>query len=106
VPRATLITPSEAWVVEALSDTSLMQAAVNAGVSGIVGECAGNMSCGTCQLYVAEAWLARLPEMSAAENEMLGAVASERSPNSRLACQIELRDPLNGLVVYAPMSQY
>jgi 2Fe-2S ferredoxin len=43
--------------------------------------------------------------MSSDEDEMLDATASERRPTSRLSCQIELSDELDGLVVRLPDSQ-
>ena len=40
---------------------SLMQAAVSAGVAGIVGECGGSAMCATCHVYVDEAFADQLP---------------------------------------------
>jgi 2Fe-2S ferredoxin len=84
---------------------SLMQAAVSAGVRGIVGECGGSAMCATCHVYVDEAFASRLPDPLETELEMLECTASDRLPNSRLGCQIKLSAALDGLVVRLPERQ-
>jgi ferredoxin, 2Fe-2S len=91
--------------VEELAAVSVMQAALNAGISGIVGECGGSMMCATCHVYVREPWLAKLPAMTATENEMLTMTASERKPSSRLSCQIVISAERDGITVELPESQ-
>ena len=49
--------------------TSAMQAAIGAGLSGIVAECGGSAMCATCHVYVDEAWADRLPAPLANELE-------------------------------------
>lgn len=85
---------------------SLMQAAGAAGVPGIEADCGGMMTCGTCHVYVHEPHASRLPPPSDEEDAMLGFTASPRRPNSRLSCQIDLDDSLDGLTVDLPASQY
>jgi 2Fe-2S ferredoxin len=85
---------------------SLMQAAVDANVAGIVAECGGMMTCATCHVYVREPFLGLLPAMSSDEDSMLGFTASPRQANSRLSCQIRLADELDGLTVDLPPTQY
>lgn len=92
--------------ITAMEGTSLMQAAVGAGLAGIVGECGGNAICCTCHVYVSEAWLARLPAMDENEDELLEGTASDRTPASRLSCQIKLTADLDGLTVTLPARQY
>jgi len=77
---------------------SVMEGAVNAGIDGIVAECGGACACATCHAYVDEAWLDKLPEMDDMEDAMLDA-AFERRDNSRLTCQLEVSDALDGLTV-------
>lgn len=84
---------------------SLLQGAVTNGVDGILGECGGSCTCGTCHCYVDEARLAELPAPSENELGMLEFVAAERRPNSRLACQIKATAALDGLVVHLPEMQ-
>jgi 2Fe-2S ferredoxin len=91
--------------VEVPKGTSVMQAAVDNMIDGIVGECGGSCSCATCHCYVDEAWVAKLPKPSGMEKDMLECVL-EPKPNSRLSCQIVVTDELNGLVVHLPESQF
>ena len=52
-------------------------------VPGIIGECGGELTCATCQVYVGEGWADRLPPITADEESMLD-VAAEHGPTSRL----------------------
>ncbi len=102
----TLIDASgQSRTLQAPEGQSLMQAAVSAGVRGIVGECGGSAMCATCHVYVDEAFADRLPSPLETELEMLECTASERLPNSRLGCQIKLSAALDGLVVRLPERQ-
>jgi ferredoxin, 2Fe-2S len=85
---------------------SIMQGAVNNMIDGIVAECGGGLACATCHCYVDEAWAAKVGEPSETENEMLEAAASERKATSRLSCQINVTDELNGIVIYLPETQF
>ncbi len=85
--------------------TSAMQAAMGAGLQGIVAECGGSAMCATCHVYVDEAWADRLPAALANELEMLECTASERLPTSRLSCQIKLSAALDGIVLRLPATQ-
>jgi len=91
---------------ESPSGVNLMQAATGYGVPGIVGECGGLLRCATCHVIVDPAWTAKLPPPGVDESAMLDLTAVERQPGSRLACQIQLDDSLQGLVVQVPASQY
>lgn len=92
--------------VQARAGTSLMRAAVDAGVQGIAADCGGCLTCATCHVYVDDAWLARLAPPDADEQAMLEMTASERRPGSRLSCQIALAPALDGLQVQLPPAQY
>lgn len=81
---------------------SLMQAAVDHGVKGIVGECGGSMACATCHCHVDSGWRNRTGAMSPGEADMLELSAGEVRPESRLACQITLTPELDGLVIRLP----
>ena len=106
MPKVTYVDPDGTQrELEAEAGTSVMVAAVNADIDGIVAECGGSLMCATCHVYVDDAFAGRLPEMSSDEDEMLDAAASERLPTSRVSCQIELSDELDGLVVRLPETQ-
>lgn len=91
--------------VELTEGWSLMQGATANGIDGILGECGGSCACATCHCYIQEDRLAELPPALEGELGMLENVASERRPNSRLACQIKATSGLDGLIVYLPVSQ-
>ena len=88
----------DAVEVEASSDLTLMEVAVDNNVQGIVAECGGACACATCHAYIDEAWVSRLPAISDMEDAMLDS-AMDRRPNSRLTCQIEVTEELDGMVV-------
>lgn len=85
---------------------TVMQGAINNMIDGIVAECGGGLACATCHCYVDEAWAAKAGEPSEIETEMLEAASAERKATSRLSCQINVTEELNGLVVYLPESQF
>ena len=82
--------------------TSVMHAAVDHEVPGIIGECGGCASCATCHVWVDPAWLGRLAPPDAVEDDLLGFAEAERRPTSRLGCQIAVDDVLDGLRVELP----
>jgi len=79
---------------------SLMEAAIDNDVAGIVAECGGACACATCHAYVADVWLDKLPAISNMEDQMLDSVLDRRA-NSRLTCQIEMVESLDGLEIHA-----
>ncbi|MDA9445858.1 2Fe-2S iron-sulfur cluster-binding protein [Bradyrhizobium sp. CCBAU 21360] len=76
---------------------TLMQAIRDAGLN-IAAQCGGGASCATCHVYVDEAWCAKLKPADETESAMLD-FAEARQENSRLSCQIELSEDLDGLTV-------
>lgn len=78
--------------VEVNPGTSVMQAAIDHGVAGIVGECGGSAMCATCHVYVDENDLDSFPPISAPEEEMLECTTSTRQANSRLGCQLVVHE--------------
>ncbi|SFC32694.1 ferredoxin, 2Fe-2S [Polaromonas sp. OV174] len=88
---------------------SLMQAAVAGGISEVVAECGGKLTCATCHVYVREPFAsdaAKLSPPGAEELAMLAFTAMPRQANSRLSCQIQLTPALDGLTLELPLSQY
>ncbi|WP_227468141.1 2Fe-2S iron-sulfur cluster-binding protein [Microbacterium sp. YJN-G] len=68
---------------------SVMEVAVRAGVEGIIAECGGSMSCGTCHVYAAPEESALFEEKDSSEDEMLAEIEN-CAANSRLSCQMIL----------------
>jgi 2Fe-2S ferredoxin len=91
--------------VEAAVGESVMQAALNSLVDGIVGECGGDLSCATCHVFVDPEWHDALPAASDDEEDMLEATSEEPTKFSRLSCQIKCDGKVDGLVVHVPATQ-
>jgi 2Fe-2S ferredoxin len=89
--------------VEAEAGASIMRTAVDNDVPGIIGECGGEMSCGTCHVYVQEPWATRLAPPGEEESAMLD-VVEDPQPDSRLGCQIPVTGELDGITVTVPHS--
>ena len=92
-------------VIDASNGESVMEAAINNLVPGIDADCGGACSCGTCHVFVDEAWVQAVGEPGEFEEPMLD-INPERSANSRLSCQIDISDELDGLVVRLPEFQF
>lgn len=84
---------------------SVMAAAVRNGVPGIIGECGGNASCGTCHVWVREEFFELVGEPGDFEEDLLDLGVTDRRDCSRLGCQIPLTDELDGLTVDVPPVQ-
>ena len=85
-------------VLEAQKGQTLMQLIDQNELANPYGICGGEPMCGTCHVYVEKEWLDKLnPKTS--EEELAIDNASELKENSRLACQIDLIEELNGLTV-------
>jgi 3-phenylpropionate/trans-cinnamate dioxygenase ferredoxin reductase subunit len=101
-PRATYVqADGEACSVEVSVGMTLMEGAVRNNLPGIIAECGGTCSCGTCHVYVDEQWRERLDDPEFEEEDLLEFI-QDRQPNSRLSCQIVMSDDLDGLVVRLP----
>jgi 2Fe-2S ferredoxin len=87
--------------VYAPEGTSLMRAACDHMVPGIVGECGGFLSCGTCHVKIDTRWMDKIPPPGDDELAMLDCLTGTSS-ESRLGCQVVLDSSLNGLLVLVP----
>jgi ferredoxin, 2Fe-2S len=88
----------EERIVEAASGHSLMEELRSAGIDEIQALCGGCAACCTCHVYVEAGPVDALPPMLEQEDELLDG-SDARNPRSRLACQIEVSDALDGLRV-------
>ena len=62
----------------------------------IEASCGGCCACATCHVYIAEEWFERLSPIDDDEESMLDQVFDVKK-TSRLSCQINLNDDLDGL---------
>jgi 2Fe-2S ferredoxin len=90
------------YVIDAAVGDSVMAAAVRSGVPGIIGECGGNSSCATCHVWVREDFLQLVGPPGDFEDDLLDLAVSERRDTSRLSCQVQVTEVLDGLTVDVP----
>ncbi|GKY89589.1 2Fe-2S iron-sulfur cluster-binding protein [Sinisalibacter aestuarii] len=89
-------------VIEAETGLSMMLNLRDNGGLDIASICGGSCSCATCHVYVDEDWLGKLDPQSPDEFELVEFTEHYRE-NSRLSCQIEMTDALDGIrVTLAP----
>jgi 2Fe-2S ferredoxin len=86
----------ERHTVSAADDVPLMFSLRDAGLP-VEGTCGGTASCGTCHVYVSTEWADKLPARDAVEQDMLGALEHFDERHSRLSCQLNATDELEGL---------
>jgi 2Fe-2S ferredoxin len=91
-------------VVAAEVGRSVMEAARVHGVPGVRAECGGECSCSTCHCYVDPGWIPRLPPRRDDEAGLVE-FAWEPRETSRLTCQIQVTEALDGLVLRVPARQ-
>lgn len=84
--------------IEAESGISVMENIRDNGFDELLALCGGSCSCATCHVYVDDAWLAKTGPLDADEDELLSS-SDHRESNSRLSCQIEMSNALDGLEV-------
>jgi 2Fe-2S ferredoxin len=84
--------------VDVPAGISLMEGSIRNNLPGIIAECGGNCSCGTCHVYVEGEWLDRLEEPDISETELVEFMENRRE-NSRLSCQVLMADDLDGIVL-------
>lgn len=105
MPKITLIEfNGQEHIIEAEAGSSLMQSAINNGVPGIDGDCGGASACGTCHCFVEDKWINSTGDIENIEEDML-IMRPDRTENSRLSCQIQVSDTLDGLVIHLPEYQ-
>ena len=99
--KLTFIDPrGNAIEAEAEVGDNLLKVGQAAGLP-LEGTCEGQMACSTCHVIVAPEWFDRLAEPSEEEEDMLDFAAGARR-TSRLSCQIDLTEALDGLTVSVP----
>jgi ferredoxin, 2Fe-2S len=99
MPKLIVVTrEGEEREIEGDAGLSVMEVIRDAGIDELLALCGGCCSCATCHVHVDPAFANRLPAMSDDENELL-AISDDRDENSRLSCQIDFSDALDGMKV-------
>ena len=105
MPKITFIdSAGTARTIDAEVGQTVMETAIKNDVPGIEAECGGACACATCHVYIDDAWREKVGGPSPMEEDMLD-FGYDVKPNSRLSCQIKVRDALDGLVVRVPARQ-
>ena len=84
--------------VDAPTGRTLMEAIRDNGFDELLALCGGCCSCATCHVYVDGAFADKVTPLSEDENDLLDST-DHRTENSRLSCQIEITEALDGLKV-------
>ncbi len=90
--------------VDIVDGKSLMQIAMDHGVPGIDADCGGECACGTCHVIIDHNWKSAVGHASDDELRMLE-MMPERAETSRLSCQIQISDAMDGMIVHMPEFQ-
>ena len=64
---------------------------------GVTAICGGLCSCATCHVFVDPQWMDRLPAPQGDEKELLVELQHYDPTRSRLSCQVDFSDALDGL---------
>lgn len=91
--------------VDANDGESIMQAALDNLIPGVIGDCGGCCTCATCHCFVDDAFVQGLPPVSVDEQSILDGLLDTQS-NSRLSCQLKVGPELDGLTIRLPESQF
>tara|TARA_Y100001970_G_scaffold235492_1_gene294539 strand:+ start:311 stop:619 length:309 start_codon:yes stop_codon:yes gene_type:complete len=82
-------------ILEADNNSTLMEVIRDKGLD-IEAACGGCCACATCHVYISDKWLNKLKQKDDEEESMLDQAFDVKN-NSRLSCQIELSEELDGL---------
>lgn len=80
------------------SGLSVMEVIRDNGFDELLALCGGSCSCATCHIHVDSDWSAKVGNPHEDEADLLDS-SDHRTATSRLACQIQFSDELDGLKV-------
>lgn len=96
--KITIITSDDQTIELEGNSGSVMELAVEHGVSGIDGDCGGVCSCATCHVHVRSEDMHKTGPASEIETDMLE-LDDNADAYSRLSCQITISDAIDGIVL-------
>jgi len=82
-------------ILEGDSNSTLMEIIRDEGLD-IEAACGGCCACATCHVYIGDKWFQKIPPRNDEEESMLDQAFNVKN-NSRLSCQINLSEELDGL---------
>ena len=92
-------------VVEVEVGMTVMEGARDNNIPGIEADCGGACACSTCHVYVDPNWVGKIPEKEDMEEDMLDFAYSPDENLSRLTCQLQVTEEIDGLIVRMPEKQ-
>jgi len=84
------------WDVDAEVGMPIETVISQAGIENSFGICGGACACASCQVYVSQENYDRLTTPDEGETAVLEDMAYELQPTSRLSCQIEFTEEMEG----------
>ncbi len=96
--KITFITRNKETIIVEGDSGSVMELAVDNDVPGIDGDCGGVCSCATCHVHVAPEHVEKTGKGKEIETDMLE-LNDYANEYSRLCCQIEISEALDGVVL-------
>ena len=75
---------------------TLESAISQSGLQDSFGICGGACGCSSCQVYIEEDKFSKISPTEEMEQQLLDDMAHELKPTSRLACQINLTEDMEG----------
>ena len=101
MPKLIFINPNgDENSIDAENGLSIMEVARDNDL-GIEGTCGGSISCCTCHVVIDKDWFTAVGKPNPDEEDMLD-LAVGLTPTSRLGCQIEITEKLDGLRICIP----
>lgn len=85
--------------IEGKNGLNLMEALSRANIEGIEAICGGGCSCATCHVHIGADWTDSVGPRGDIEDELVSATDDFLVDSSRLSCQVEISDALDGLKV-------
>lgn len=99
MPKLIVVTrEGEEREVEGEVGLSVMEVIRDNGFDELLALCGGCCSCATCHVHVDPEFADKLSPMSEDENDLLDS-SSDRNETSRLSCQLQFTNALDGLKV-------
>jgi 2Fe-2S ferredoxin len=89
----------EAQVLSAEPGQSVMAVIRDSGIPDIEAICGGSCACATCHVYISQDFIGRLPPVTEDELVLLEGSEHYRAESSRLSCQIQVSEALDGLAL-------
>ena len=92
-------------IVDVEIGMTVMEGARDHNIPGIEADCGGACACSTCHVYVDANWVEKIPRKEDMEEDMLDFAYSPDENLSRLTCQLEVTEEIDGLIVRMPEKQ-